>query len=245
MIRPVNDMRSVTARPRADGDATVLARPVVLFDLDGTLVDSVPDITASVNVVLGRDDLPPLGPDVVRQLVGDGARVLVERAYAHHGRDAPPDALDRFRADYDLRCTDETRPYDGVPELLDRLVAAGRRLAVVTNKPTDFSEKVLSALGLRDRLAAVVGPELVRRRKPSPEHVVDALARLGAQPSEAVLVGDGTTDVASARDAGAATVAVLWGYRSREQLAPERPDAFAADVAELGRLLLGGAGEAE
>ncbi len=125
----------------------------------------------------------------------------------------------------------------GIVELLRRL--AGRSLAVVTNKPTDQAVRVVDDLGLSPLIPFVVGPELAERCKPAPEPLFAALERLGRQPSEAVMVGDGTTDMLAGRDAGTATVAVLWGYWTREQLAACRPDHMAETVASLAQLLTG------
>lgn len=213
-------------------------RPALLFDLDGTLVDSGDDLAAALSHVLRQDSLPALTRDQVLPILGDGAPVLIERAYGRHGAQPPADALERFRTLYRQGCLDHTRPYPGIPELLGRL-GAGRTVAVVTNKPTAFAEQVVEGTGLGPFVRAVLGPELASRRKPAPEHVLAALAVLGREPTEAVMIGDGTTDVEAGRRAGTATVAVLWGYRTREQLAACGPDRFAATVAELEELLMG------
>lgn len=217
--------------------APLASRRAVLFDLDGTLVDSVGDITSAVNDVLGDERLAPLADADVRRLVGDGAAVLVSRAFRAREAAEPADALARFRARYDARCLDTTRPYAGVPELLAALASRGTRVGVVTNKPTTFAEKVVKALGLARHVGAVVGPELAAAPKPSPAHVLAALERLGAAPSEAVVVGDGSTDVRAGRASGCATVGVLWGYRSREELLACGPDHVVATVGELAALL--------
>lgn len=210
----------------------------VLFDLDGTLVDSSGDLTDALNHVLRQDGLPALERRQVLAMVGDGAAALVERGYGHHGLRPPADAMARFRRHYARHCLDRTRPYAGIPELLARL-APERTLAVVTNKPTAFAEQVVTGLGLAPHFAAVVGPELAHRRKPSPEHVLAALDAVGHRPREAVMVGDSPTDVLAGRRAGTATVAVLWGYRGREELTASAPDRIAATVAELAEILGG------
>ena len=213
------------------------SRRAVLFDLDGTLVDSAPDLRTAVNELLASHDAAPLSLDDVRAMIGDGAAQLVHRALAARGLlDAPAD-LERFRERYAAHCLDETRAYDGVPGLLARLRDAGRSVAVVTNKPTAFAERVLQGIGLRDLCREVVGPERAKARKPDPAHVLGTLDLLGAAPSDAVVVGDGETDVAAGRGARCATVAVLWGNRGRAALEAARPDALAASVAELAHLL--------
>ena len=121
--------------------------PAVLFDLDGTLVDSSRDLTAALNHVLEQDGLPPASLAEVRRMVGDGTPVLIERAYGRHGRTPKADALERFRRRYRQHCVDETRPYPGIRPLLARL-GAEREVAVVTNKPTAFARRVLAGLDL-------------------------------------------------------------------------------------------------
>ncbi len=211
-------------------------RNTLLFDLDGTLIDSGDDLAASLNQTLQRDGLPALGRSRVLEMLGDGARVMVERAYAHHGARMPADALSRYRAHYRQHCLDTTRPYPGVSELLRRL-APGRVIAVATNKPTGFAEQVVEGLGLGRFVHTVVGPERAGCRKPEPEFLRQTLVLLGREPEEAVMIGDSPSDVRAGRGAGTATIAVLWGYRSREQLAASAPDATAETVAELGALL--------
>jgi len=213
-------------------------RSAVLFDLDGTLVDSAADLTASVNHVLAEDSFADLALEEVLQMVGDGAPLLLRRAFRRYDAELPADALERFRAHYDAHCLDTTHPYPGIVELLRQLAAEGRAVAVVTNKPTPFAERMVEGLDLGPLVQAVVGPELASRRKPAPEHVLAALERLGKPPAEAVMIGDGTTDVLAGRSAATATIAVLWGYRSREQLTASAPDRFVETVPELTELLV-------
>ncbi len=211
--------------------------PAILFDLDGTLVDSATDLAVTVNHLLEHDGLDALPLGEIRQMLGPSASVVLQRAYGQHGSEPPSDALKRFRTHHYDHCTVHSRPYPGVVELLGRL--AGRSLAVVTNKPTDQAEKVIDDLGLSPLIPLVVGPELTERCKPAPEHLFAALERLGRQPSEAVIVGDGTTDMLAGRDAGTATIAVLWGYQTREQLAPCGPNHMVETVSSLEELLTG------
>lgn len=217
---------------------TFEARPALLFDLDGTLVDSGDDLTASLNHVLRQDRLPAVTRDQVLRMLGDGTHVLLGRAYAHHGADKPPDALERFRGHYREHCLDATRPYPGILALLRRL-APQRRVAVVTNKPTGLAERVVTGLGLDPFVDTVVGPEAADSPKPSPGMLLAALATLGHEPGEAVMIGDSPCDVEAGRRAGAATIAVLWGYRTRDQLTAGGPDRFAATVEQLAESLLG------
>ena len=212
-------------------------RPALLFDLDGTLVDSGDDLAASLNHVLGQDALPTLTRAQVLRMLGAGAPVLVARGYAHHGAEEPADALARFRAHYRQHCLDATRPFAGIRSLLRRL-APERVIAVVTNKPTAFAEQVVEGLKLDGFVRAVVGPEIADSRKPAPEMLLAALSAVGHEPREAVMIGDSPADVEAGRRAGTATVAVLWGYRGRDQLEASGPDHLAATVDELEELLI-------
>lgn len=213
-------------------------RPALLFDLDGTLIDSGTDLATALNRLLREDSLPALDRAQVVAMLGDGAPVLIERAYRHFSSSPPADALARYRRHYRRHCLDSTRPYPGIEELLARL-AGSRSLAVTTNKPTDFAEEILAGLGLRHRFRAVLGPELAGGRKPSPVHVLATLEAIGHRPAEAVMIGDSPADVLAGSRAGTATVAVLWGYRDRGQLLAAGPDHLAATVAELAELVLG------
>ncbi len=211
-------------------------RPALLFDLDGTLVDSGDDLAAAVNHVLDQDGLPAVDREQVLQMLGDGAPVLVERAYAHHGTARPHDALERFRGHYRAHCLDATRPYPGVMAMQRRL-APERAVAVATNKPTAFARQIVDGLGLDPLVDVVVGPESAGSPKPSPGMLLAALETLGHTPGEAVMIGDSPSDIEAGRRAGTATIAVLWGYRSLDLLAASGPDRVAATVEELAELL--------
>ncbi|MEM7247024.1 MAG: HAD-IA family hydrolase [Acidobacteriota bacterium] len=214
---------------------------VILFDLDGTLVDSVGDIHAAIGSVLAEDGRPAVTPEQVRGFVGDGAAMLVQRCYEAGGEAPPADALPRFRERYGADCTARTRPYEGIPELLDALHRSRPpvRMAVVTNKPGDFSRTIVSALGLDRWLPVVLGPDEVPAQKPDPSHLRAALTALGEEDADdVVMVGDGSTDLLAGQAAGARVAAVLWGYRSREQLSEAgSPDVFCETVGELAAYL--------
>jgi len=212
-------------------------RPALLFDLDGTLIDSGDDLATSLNHVLRQDSLPALPRSRVLEMLGAGASVLVARAYAQHGAEEPADALARYRAHYRRHCLDSTRPFAGIRALLRRL-APDRAIAVVTNKPLDFAEQMVAGLDLDRFVRTVAGPETANSRKPDPEMLLAALAALGHGPEEAVMIGDSPADVEAGRRAGTATVAVLWGYRHRDRLAASAPDHLAATVDQLGELLI-------
>jgi phosphoglycolate phosphatase len=201
---------------------------LAIFDLDGTLVDSLDDLHASVNHALRELGLPPRSREEIHGFVGEGARLLLARAVAPHDHLVEP-ALAVWRPHYEAHCLDRTRPYPGVEALL---AGAGRTLAVHTNKPGGMARKILAGLGLLPRFAAVVGGDEAPR-KPDPTGVLEIVARVGGSPGETVFVGDSRVDVAVARAAGVPMVAVTWGYGSRAELAAAGATAFADDAAEL------------
>jgi phosphoglycolate phosphatase len=201
---------------------------LAVFDLDGTLVDSLDDLHASVCHALRAVGLPPRPREEVRGFVGEGARVLVARAVAPHAELVEP-ALAAWRAHYGEHCLDRTRLYPGIEALL---AGAGRPLAVLTNKPGELSRKILAGLGLLPRFAAVVGGDEAPR-KPDPAGLLGIVAKVGAAPAETVLVGDSRHDVATAVAAGVPVVAVTWGLSSRADLAAAGATVFAERAEDL------------
>lgn len=205
---------------------------LAIFDLDGTLVDSVDDLAASVNHALGRVGLPPRELDEIRGFVGEGARVLLERAVAPYAERLEP-ALAAWWAHYEEHCLDRTRAYPGIGALL---AGAGRALAVHTNKPGALARKILEGLGLRAHFAVVLGGDEAPR-KPDPAGVRLIQARVGAGPDETIFVGDSRIDVATARAAGVRMVGVTWGLASRAELVRAGATELVEDASELARLL--------
>jgi len=201
---------------------------LAIFDLDGTLVDSVDDIAAAVNHGLSAAGLPPRSRDEVRRFVGDGARALLERAVGPR-RDRLEEAFASYRAYYLGHLLVHTHPYPGVVEVL---AAAGRTLAVHTNKPADMARGVLEGLGLLSRFAVVLGGGEAPA-KPDPAGVRAILDRTGAGPGEAVFVGDSPVDVATARNAGVAFVGVTWGLAERAELVRAGAEHLVDRAAEL------------
>lgn len=186
----------------------------VVFDLDGTLVDSVPDVRNALNVMLGERGRRALSLDEVRLMVGEGGRVMLERAFAATGEsEAGLDgALVEYLAAYSARPVVDTVIYPGATEALRRLKATGTLLGICTNKPEGVTRLVLDALDLTGLFTAVVGGDTLPFRKPDGRHVSETLARMGASGLRAAYVGDSETDVAAARDAGLPVVAVAFGY---------------------------------
>lgn len=211
----------------------VLALAPFLFDLDGTLADTLPDIAASCNHVRARFGLPPCLTATVRGFVGDGARTLLARAL--HGAlptdaDAAARALDDAFAGYvahhATQCTVHARLYPGALRALQALHEGGHPLAVVTNKPTRFTAPILRALGLERLLPVVVGGDTLPQRKPDAAPIRHALAQLGAGPRGATMVGDGVQDVRAGKAAGVRTIACLYGYGDPAALRAEGADGY-------------------
>ena len=190
----------------------------VIWDLDGTLLDTLDDLTASVNAALGQNGLPRRTRDEVRAFVGNGVRMLVARCLPGGEADARFDAVyDAFVRHYGAHSRDRTRPYDGVPELLDALGKRGVRHAIVSNK-IDFAVQALARAYFGERIDVAVGDDPSRRRKPAPDSVLEAMRRMGVRPEETAYVGDSDVDVLTARNAGVACVAVSWGFRDEDCL---------------------------
>lgn len=211
---------------------------LLVLDLDGTLVDSSRDIAAALNEALARlaPDTPPVPLERILGFVGEGARLLVERALAHAGLGLAADAVLAAYLDcYRERLLDTTRLYPGMAEALDALAATGTRLAVLTNKPGDLSRAILRGLGVEARFARVLGPDEVPARKPDPRGLLALVDELGVAPAAAWLVGDSATDVLTARAAGVPAAGVLWGFHP-EALRAAEPDRLLERPAELAGL---------
>lgn len=200
----------------------------VLFDLDGTLADTLYALGSTVNDVLHEAGLPTHPMDAYRQFVGNGARVLVERAA---GR-ADEALFARFLAEYDRRCLLDTPPYDGVLETLDFFRAKGIQLAVVTNKPHEQAVRLVTHL-FGDRFEAVYGSQSTYERKPHPASVHLAAATLGVPVSDCVFVGDSDVDVKTAHAAGIPCIGCCYGFRGEEELRAAGADDFIHSFADL------------
>ena len=188
----------------------------IAFDLDGTLVDTAPDLIGVLNQMLDEHGLPPVPLASARHLVGGGAKRMLRHGFEEAGavvREEDLPALDdRFVDLYRARIARESRPFDGVETALDALKADGAKFVVCTNKRTDLSLDLLAAVGLLDRFDAVVGPDTVTKCKPDAAHVIEAIERGGGDPKRAVMVGDSAMDLLSARAAGVPVVLVSFGY---------------------------------
>lgn len=190
--------------------------PTIVFDLDGTLVDTAGDLVATLNTILSRERVPTVDFDAAVAMVGSGARVMLQSGFAASGHSLTPEKLEAlfedFLALYDEHLVDTSRPYPGVEVALDRFTADGWRLAVCTNKTYRPALKLLGLLGLADRFAAITGQDTFSFRKPDPRHLTETIRRAGGEATDAVMVGDTATDVDTAIAAGVPVVAVTFGY---------------------------------
>jgi len=189
---------------------------LIVFDLDGTLVDASPDLTTAVNLMLGELGHPRRSLAEVQSYIGDGARELVWRALPPKARGDIERALERFRAHYHLHVFEGTYAYPGVAEMLDTL--DGTPLVIATNKPLAHTEAILRALDWERRFRMVLGGDSLPVRKPDPGMLTHLLDALGARADESVMVGDGPQDVGAAHAAGMPCVGVTWGFFSAEAL---------------------------
>ena len=190
-----------------------------IWDLDGTLLNTLDDLAQSTNAALEANGLPERTTDEVRAFVGNGVHKLIERAVGEPGEAHPKfqDVLDCFVAHYGVHSKDQTRPYDGVMEVLDALLAQGVKHAIVSNK-VDFAVKALSRDYFGERMVSAVGDDPSRRRKPAPDSVWEAMRQMGVTQEECIYVGDSDVDVITAHNAGIPCIAVTWGFRSEESL---------------------------
>ena len=225
------------------GAAARLAAPAaVAIDLDGTLLDTVPDIAAAADAMLADLGRPPAGETLARRYVGNGIERFVHRLLTGDmQRDAEPvlfaRALPLFKTHY-ARCNGaSTRPYEGVLEGLEALRRRALPLACITNKAAAFSEPLLAALGLADRFALVLSGDSLPERKPHPLPLAHAARHFGCEPRRLLVVGDSVNDVRAARAAGCPVVGVSYGYNHGRDIGDESPDAVIDSLAELDRLL--------
>ena len=208
-----------------------------LFDLDGTLVDTAPDLLRALNHTLAARGLGPVDLALTRHWVGHGVRAMLQAAFAHHGQATDAAGLDAMQEAcvgyYAEHIADFSRPYAGVVEALETL-AAGAPLAVVTNKLAGLSERLLDALALSRYFQVVVGRDTAAQPKPHPAPALFACERIGCAPGEALFVGDSQTDVDCARAAGCAVVVYRHGYNHGQDPEAMGADAVIDSFSELG-----------
>jgi phosphoglycolate phosphatase len=209
---------------------------IVVFDLDGTLVDTAPDLVNALNFVLNREGLAAVPVDSARKAIGAGARRLIERGLELEGRSMGPDDVTRLTHDfiehYAAHIADASRPFDGLEAALDDLSAGGYRFAVCTNKLEWLSKLLLDRLGLSSRFSAICGADTFGVSKPDPVILRQTVARAGGQLSSAVMVGDAGPDVGVARRAGIPVIGVEFGY-TEVPIAELKPDRLIGHMREL------------
>ena len=195
-----------------------MKKNTIVFDLDGTLLDSLEDIFICVNYALCKQNLPSRTKDDVRSFLGNGYHYLIAHAVPPHTTSLITEqVLDNFRAYYQIHCQDETKPYDGIAEMLDALRDNGYKMAIVSNKG-DEAVKQLAARFFSPWINIAVGESKNVRRKPNPDAVLQAIKQLGSNIEESVYVGDSEVDIATAKNAGIPCVACLWGFRDEQFL---------------------------
>ena len=208
----------------------------VIFDLDGTLVDTAPDLIAAANHALSDVGLEPVPGFVLAPAIALGARFMIMDGLKHTGRQLPDAEVDRllnlFLDYYLANIANESRPYPGAVDALTTLKAQGARLGICTNKRSHLSNALIGALGLNDLLHAVVGRDSVKKSKPHPEHLTETIRLAGGDVKRAIMIGDTAVDVATARAAGVPVIGVPFGYSDRP-MAELGPDAVITHYDQL------------
>jgi phosphoglycolate phosphatase len=200
----------------------------IVFDLDGTLIDTAPDLIDTLNIVFAREGLPPVPYETARALIGGGARAMIVRGLEAEGRTVVPAELERlfqdFLAHYSEHIADRSRPFPGLTDALDALAVNGSRLAVCTNKLEHLSVLLLKQLGLAHRFAVICGQDTFGVQKPDPEVLRRTIAAAGGTLRNAIMIGDSLTDIRTARAADVPVIAVDFGYTDRpvSELGPDR-----------------------
>lgn len=220
-----------------------MSRPIVVFDLDGTLVDTAPDLVDTLNLILTREGIPPLVYDDARMLIGGGVRPMLERALEEQGRVLPTNEVDdlfeAFLQHYADHIADRSRLFPGVEQALDNLQQRGCVLAVCTNKFERLSRLLLDKLNLSQRFAAICGQDTFEVKKPHPDALRKTVAAAGGDIARTVMIGDSATDIRVAQAAGVPVVAVDFGYTDmpvatfKPDLVISGYDALPAAVAKL------------
>jgi phosphoglycolate phosphatase len=208
----------------------------IVFDLDGTLIDTAPDLISTLNLILAGEGLPPVPYDEARRMIGGGAKGMIAKALDAEGRPETKVELDRlfaaFVEHYAAHIADRSLPFPGLETTLDRLAAQGRRLAVCTNKLEWLSVRLLNTLKLARHFAAICGQDTFGVMKPDPEMLRQTILRAAGDPARAIMVGDSGTDVRTARAAAVPVIAVDFGY-SEVPIATLRPDRLISSFADL------------
>ena len=217
-----------------------MSPPLLVFDLDGTLIDTAPDLVETLNVIFAREGLPPVPFAKARKLIGGGARAMIVRGVEAESRLLSATQIERlfdeFIAYYTEHIADRSRPFPGLTETLDTLAQQGHRFAVCTNKLERLSVRLLQQLDLASRFAVICGQDTFGVQKPDPDVLRRTILAAGGSPERAILIGDSETDVRTAKSAGIPIVAVDFGYTERP-VAEFQPDRIISHFGELPSML--------
>jgi phosphoglycolate phosphatase len=215
---------------------SAIARPTLVLDLDGTLVDTAGDLVATLNLILQGEGLRPLAFESARALVGNGAKAMLEAGFIASGVMLAPERLDvlfdAFVAHYTDHIADQSAPFPGALAALDQFATEGWRMAICTNKLEGLARRLLDEIGIVDRFALVAGQDTFGVRKPDPRHLIRTIAGAGGDPQFAVMVGDADFDIVVARAAAVPVIGVSFGY-SPVPIAELRPDRVIGHFDEL------------
>jgi phosphoglycolate phosphatase len=223
-------------RGTAAASDPAMTAPTIVFDLDGTLVDTAPDLIDTLNVIFAREGLPPVPYDTARNLIGGGARAMIARGIEAEGRALAASDLDRlfdeFIVHYTDHIADRSQAFPGVLDAIDTLAAQGCRIAICTNKLERLSVLLLEKLKLTARFAAICGQDTFGIQKPDPEVFRRTVLAAGGDPRDAVMIGDSATDIRTARAASVPVIAVDFGYSDRP-VADYSPDRVIGHFSQL------------
>src|SRR5690242_1588372 len=210
--------------------------PTIVFDLDGTLVHTAPDLVETLNTIFAQEGFAPLSYEDARNFVGGGARVMIARGFKAQGRTLSPSEIEQlfkdFIAYYSEHLTDQSLPFPGLTNALDLLAVRGCRFAVCTNKLEALSVRLLSKLGLAERFVAICGQDTFGIQKPDPEILRRTITAAGGRLGSSIMIGDSDTDIRTARAAGVPVIAVDFGYSERP-IAESGPDRIISHFSEL------------
>jgi len=213
-----------------------MVAPTIVFDLDGTLIDTAPDLVDTLNVVFAREGWPPVPYAAARNQIGGGAKMMIQRGVAAEGITVAPEKLEQLFADFIAHYTehiaDRSRPFPGLIDALDELAARGSKLAVCTNKLERLSVRLLKQLNLAERFAFVCGQDTFGMQKPNPEVLRRTVAAAGGDLTRAIMIGDSITDIRTARAADIPVIAVDFGY-SEQPISELNPDRIISHFAQL------------
>ena len=216
--------------------------PTIVFDLDGTLAETAPDLIWTLNAVLAEIDLPPIPFELARDLIGAGARALINRGLAADGRELGDEDVEklfnRYLEIYETRLCVETHLFEHVPESLDILKQRGHRMAVCTNKMEYHSQKLIDALGIAPYFSAICGRDTFAFCKPDARHLTHTVLKAGGNPAKAIMIGDSRTDIDTALNANLPSIGVPFGYTDTP-MAALGPDVLISHFRELPDAVMG------